>query len=442
MRHRLISVLIACVFLSARSAEAHRLDEYLQATILSLEPGTVSLTMRFVPGVAVSSGVIAVIDHDGDGVLSQAEQTAYAERAMSDLDLTEDNRTLKLRIVHADFPTIEQMRAGVGEITLTMAADISSASGDHQLAFENHHQPRMSVYLVNALVPQDTQFEITSQTRNQNQSLYRLSFTESASDHTVAQGFHLSGFAGAFRLGVRHIAEGTDHLLFLLTLLLPAPLLAVDGRWCQSATVRNSLLHILGIVTAFTVGHSLTLALSAFGLVRLPSRPVEVLIAVSILVSAIHALRPIFPGKESAVACFFGLIHGMAFASTLNELGVTGWYRVVSLLGFNLGIEAMQLVVVLMILPSFLLLRRTRFYAPFRTIGGCVAGCAAIAWIFERITGQISWFASIVITVAQHGIGIAIALLVGSSLAYVFTDRFSDSRSEALQSQIPPTCAR
>jgi hypothetical protein len=124
--------------------------------------------------------------------------------------------------------------------------------------------------------------------------------------------------------------------------------------------VQRSLLQILRIVTAFTLGHSLTLGLAAFGLVQLPSRPVEVLIAVSILLSAIHAIRPLFPGREAAIAAFFGLIHGLAFASALGDLGFSSWYRLVSLLGFNLGIEAMQLTVVAVTLPSLLLLRRTR----------------------------------------------------------------------------------
>ena len=94
---------------------------------------------------------------------------------------------------------------------------------------------------------------------------------------------------------MRHIAEGTDHLLFLLALLLPAPLIVIGSRWAGFAEVRSSLLQILKIVTAFTIGHSITLMLAASGLVRLPSRPIEVLIAFSILISAIHALRPIFP---------------------------------------------------------------------------------------------------------------------------------------------------
>ena len=132
--------------------------------------------------------------------------------------------------------------------------------------------------------------------------------------------FWFHGLASAFRLGLRHIAEGTDHLLFLLALLLLAPLLVLGSRWAGFAGVRHSLLQILKVVTAFTVGHSITLALAAVGLIRVPSRPIEVLIAVSILVSAVHALRPLFPGREAVIAAFFGLIHGLAFATTLGQL--------------------------------------------------------------------------------------------------------------------------
>jgi hypothetical protein len=437
MKRRSTVLLIACVFVAVKPASAHRMDEYLQATILSLEPETISLTMRLVPGVAVSSAVIAAIDRNGDGVLSTTVQTAYAERVLADLVLTEDGRPLKLHVVRAYFPAIAQMQAGVGEIMITLAADLPSANGDHQLTFENHHQSAMSVYLVNALVPKDERFRIESQNRNRNQSLYQLSFTESPSGGAVAQGFHLSGFAGAFRLGIRHIAEGTDHLLFLLTLLLPAPLLALGGRWSQSTTVRKSLIHILEIVTAFTLGHSLTLALSAFGLVQLPSRPVEVLIAVSILVSAIHALRPIFPGKEAAIAAFFGLVHGLAFASALNELGMTGWYRLVSLLGFNVGIETMQLIVVLMVLPSLLLLSRTSWYAQFRMVGGCLAACASLVWIFERATNRANEAASLIEQTARHGIAMAVVLFIGSLLAWFFKRPFHRLQSHGSRTKSP-----
>jgi hypothetical protein len=314
---RLLMTLAFCG-LVAMPALAHRLDEYLQATIFSIEPGNIQATMRLVPGVAVAPGVIASIDSDHDGVLSWDEQHHYAERVMADLELEEDGRRLPLHLASAIFPSVDQMKVGTGEIELVFSADLPAVRGEHQLAFENHHQSGTSVYLVNSLVPRDKNLQLEAQSRNQNQSFYQV--TLAGAGPVTSQVFTWSGFAGAFHLGVRHIAEGTDHLLFLLTLLLPAPLLAVANRWNGRATVRRSLNQIVRIVTAFTLGHTLTLALSGFGLVRLSSRPVEVLIAVSILVSAIHAIRPLFPGREAIIAASFGLIHGLAFASALNEL--------------------------------------------------------------------------------------------------------------------------
>jgi hypothetical protein len=152
--------------------------------------------------------------------------------------------------------------------------------------------------------------------------------------------------------------------LFLLVLLLPAPLLISGSRWAGFAGARHGVLQILRVVTAFTLGHSITLAAAALGLVQVPSQPIEVLIAISILVSAAHAFRPLFPRREAAIAAFFGLIHGLAFAATLNQLGLGRWERVAGILAFNLGIETMQLIVVAAIMPSLVLISRTRAYPP------------------------------------------------------------------------------
>lgn len=179
-------------------------------------------------------------------------------------------------------------------------------------------------------------------------------------------GHWTRGFRSVFHLGMRHIAEGTDHLLFLLALLLPAPLTYRANRWAEFAGVRHAFIQILRVVTAFTLGHSLTLALAASGIVHVPGKPIGVLIAVSILVSAIHAIQPLFPGREAFIAGGFGFVHGLAFASTLAELGLRSWERVASIFAFNIGIEAMQLLVVVCIMPSLVLLSRTHFYTPFR----------------------------------------------------------------------------
>lgn len=195
------------------------------------------------------------------------------------------------------------------------------------------------------------------------------------------------GFSAAFRLGMKHIAEGTDHLLFLLALLLPAPFIAVAQRWSTPRTVRGTVVKLAGTITAFTIGHSLTLLLSALFEWQLPPQPVETLIAVSILVAAIHAIRPVFPGREGWVAAGFGLVHGLAFATLVGDAGLAGSGRLIAILGFNLGIEAIQIGVAALAMIPLLLLARTAVYAPVRIAGALFAAVAAIGWIVERVSG-------------------------------------------------------
>jgi HupE / UreJ protein len=402
-------------------ASAHRLDEYLQAIIISVDKDHVQASMRMIPGVAVSSSVIASIDSNGDGVLSPAEQRGYAERVLSDLSLTVDGRSVKPKLVSVDFPQIELMKEGIGEIHIEFTADLPRGGPNRQLILENHHQRQNAAYLVNCLIPQDRDIRIVGQTRNEQQSFYQLDYVQAGgrSDLPLRRWWtNLSGsmstlgFASIFRLGMRHIAEGTDHLLFLLVLLLPAPLIVVGSRWAGFAGARGSVLRILKIVTAFTIGHSITLALAAFGIVRVPGRPIEVLIAVSILVSAVHALRPIFPGKEAGIAAFFGLIHGLAFAATLSELRLGRWERVAGILAFNLGIETMQMVVVAVTMPSLVLMSRTRAYPVVRIGGALFAGFASVGWVAERLSGVHSSVDIVVDAVAHHAVWIAGALFL------------------------------
>jgi hypothetical protein len=178
--------------------------------------------------------------------------------------------------------------------------------------------------------------------------------------------------------------------------------------------MHRSLLQIGKVVTAFTIGHSVTLAAGAMDVLHVPARPIEVLIAASILVSAAHALRPVFPGREAVIAGCFGLIHGMAFATTLAELGLGRSDRVSSVFAFNLGIEAMQLVVVAATLPSLILLSRTLLYPSIRIAGALFAGSAAAAWVVQRLWNVPNPADPFVIALAQHAAGIAAGLtLVG-----------------------------
>lgn len=424
IRCAVAAIAIATVFLGR--ASAHRLDEYLQATLISLDRDRVQLSMRLIPGVAVYARVLESMDINGDGVLSADEQRAYANQVVRDLTLQIDQRPLQLRITAVQFPTVPELKEGLGEVHLEVVADLPHGGGQRSLRFENHYQSRISVYLVNTLASQSPGLRVVSQNRNELQSLYRLDYVKTranGSAQTATNGlqFWLRGAAGMFRLGMRHIAEGTDHLLFLLALLLPAPLLALGGRWDRFCGIRQSARNILAIVSAFTAGHSLTLGLAAFNMIAIPSRPVEVFIAVSILVSAWHALRPIFPGREAWVAAGFGLIHGLAFAGTLGELGVSGWERFRSLLAFNLGIEAMQVLVVVATLPSLVLLAQTGAYRTVRVCGGLFAAVAAGGWIGERLLGLFNPAGALVEGLASREFWIAPALFLISLLCWLYS---------------------
>lgn len=195
-----------------------------------------------------------------------------------------------------------------------------------------------------------------------------------------------TGFAAMVSVGARHIADGTDHMLFLITLLLAAPLFAFAGRWADRRSVRSASVHTLGIVTAFTLGHTTSLALVSFGLIGFPNKPVEVLVAVSILIAAIHALRPLTSRGEVIIAGVFGLVHGTAFATAILDLGLDTQATVVAVLGFNVGVELAQLTVVLLVLPVFLLLATRPWYRWVRSALAAFAAVAATAWVVAVLT--------------------------------------------------------
>jgi hypothetical protein len=196
------------------------------------------------------------------------------------------------------------------------------------------------------------------------------SMTIAPLDVDLKDGSAWRGFAAMVKLGGEHILTGTDHLLFLFTLLLGI-----------GASLRR-----IGLVTlAFTAGHSAALVIAALSRVEFPSRPVEAFIAASILVSAVHAIRPIFPGREPLVAGLFGLGHGMAFSFTLAELRLPTGQLALSLFGFNLGIELIQLFLVALALPTLLLLTRLKAHAYSRTLGAALAAVAALGWLADRL---------------------------------------------------------
>jgi hypothetical protein len=187
------------------------------------------------------------------------------------------------------------------------------------------------------------------------------------------------------REGVWHIWIGYDHILFLLSLLLPAVLVFGSGRWQAIERFAPAFWDVFKIVTSFTVAHSITLSLAALGVISLPSRLVESAIATSVVLAALNNVFPLVHGRRWMVAFFFGLVHGFGFASVLRDLGLPQNALLIALVGFNLGVEGGQLAIVSAFLPVAFWLRASWFYRRLVFIGGSLAiVVVAGIWLVER----------------------------------------------------------
>ncbi|MBE1875053.1 HupE/UreJ family protein [Myceligenerans pegani] len=223
--------------------------------------------------------------------------------------------------------------------------------------------------------------------------------------------------------GFHHVLEGADHLLFLVTLLLVAPMVAVAGRWRPRAGAGGTVKGLLAVVTAFTVGHTITLIAAATGWVSFPSGPIEVLVGASIGVAGIHAIRPLVHQGEALVAGGFGLVHGLAFAGILADLGLSGSTSVLNLLAFNLGVELSQLAVVVLVFPSLWVLARSSWSTPVRLSGASVALVMAAAWVLDRLGVLANPLAGVETAVVAHPWMVALGLLVLAGVAWAADSR-------------------
>lgn len=192
----------------------------------------------------------------------------------------------------------------------------------------------------------------------------------------LGTGRAAAGFVHLLGAGAMHILEGADHLLFLLLLVAVAPL-AAGGAWR----------HVAWVVSAFTLGHTLTLALGSTGLVQPPAQAVEVAVALTIAAAALHAWRPRFTRAEAPLALAFGLVHGFAFSASLSGAGLGVGQHAAALLAFNLGIEAVQVLLVALVLPALLRIARHRpaAFARLRKATAAVAAVLAALWLAERL---------------------------------------------------------
>ena len=186
-------------------AAAHRLDEYLQATRLSINTERVDLEIDLTPGIALASKVFAWIDTDGDGEISASEGDAYARKMLASVVLKVDGWPVAITLVEGTFPQFREMNLGVGTIRLRATAKVPAAgAGRHQISFLNTHRSESSVYLVNALVPENPHVQLANPRRDVAQHGLTLDYTVTSDEASDRTPVLLTGLLMAGCLFLRH----------------------------------------------------------------------------------------------------------------------------------------------------------------------------------------------------------------------------------------------
>lgn len=184
--------------------------------------------------------------------------------------------------------------------------------------------------------------------------------------------------------GIVHIFIGIDHILFLVVLVLTSVLVYRDGKWTPKLNNSQVIKDTAWVITAFTLAHSITLSATALGWIAPSSRWVEFGIAVSIVLTALNNLWPLVT-RLSWITFGFGLLHGMGFASVLGELGLSQQYTLLSILAFNIGVEAGQFMILMALLPFLFYCRGKVWYPKYGLkLGSILIGIIAINWSIQR----------------------------------------------------------
>lgn len=361
--------LFICIALAAVSALAHKAsDSYLNVTLSEAGvKGQWDIALR---DLDYAIG----LDGDDNGEITwgevKARQQDIAAYAMARLSINAEGAVCPLKVTGQLVDEHSDGAYAVVRFDVACTANPRSLELTYQLFFDIDPQHRGLLRLQNGEQTQTTIFspEVTSK---------RFDLGD--------KGGSLPQFLAYTKEGIWHIWIGFDHVLFLVSLLLPAVLVLSHKTWQPAARFGGAFLEVLKIVTAFTLAHSITLTLAALEVVSLPSRLVESLIAVSVMLAALNNLYPLVHGRRWVVAFAFGLIHGFGFASVLVDLGLPKWALLSALLGFNVGVEIGQAAIVAVILPLAFALRATWLY---RTVvlgaGSWLIVAIATLWFAER----------------------------------------------------------
>lgn len=362
-----IILILALLFLNA-PAWAHKpSDSYLSLTVQDDRvEGRWDIALRDLDD-AIG------LDTDGNGAITWGEvkgqHDEIAAYALSRLTLSSGKEPCQ---TSAREHMIDHHTDGAYEVLL-FTADCGKAveqlGADYRLLFDRDAQHKGLLRLIHGATTTTAIF-------SQEAPSQRFVIGEDLTWRQVRQYLHE---------GVWHIWLGYDHVLFLLALLLPAVLRRVEDRWEPAQDFVSACWEVAAIVTSFTLAHSITLGLATVGLITLPSRLVESAIAASVIFAAMSNLYPGLVQRRWLVAFCFGLIHGFGFATVLSDLGLPKGLLAVSLVSFNLGVEAGQLAIVASFLPLAFLLRRSWTYPRLILVpGSYVIVAISLAWFVER----------------------------------------------------------
>lgn len=315
------------------------------------------------------------VDTNQDGQITWGEikqqQTAISAYALSRFQLQQDQAacSLSLQQVQIDEHTD-------GAYAVLMLQPSCSLAANAQLDF--NYQLLFDIDPTHRGILLDQRADVAASSMIFSQDKPQLSISPEQSN-----GW--STFVNYIGEGVYHIWIGLDHLLFISMLILPAVLRVKYYRWEQVESFRPAFWNLLKVITAFTVAHSITLSLAALDIVSLPSRLVESAIALSIIVLALNIFYPIVKHDQWWLAFGFGLLHGFGFASVLSELSMPQATLIQALLGFNVGVELGQLMLVLLVFPLAYLLRATKLYqVPILYGSAALTFILASIWFVER----------------------------------------------------------
>lgn len=378
-----LSLLAASLLLTPAPAQAHKAsDSYLSLAVAGEQiKGQWDIALR-------DLDLVLDLDQNRDGNIDWGEvrrrQADIADYALGRLELKPDAKVAASCKLEAGQQLIDRHSDGayvVMMLTGSCPSAVTSLTVNYKLLFEVDalHRGLLKLSTEAGSAAGDT----SGAAAGVISAVFPV--TQSSQSFVLAAGGSWATFLTYVADGVKHIAIGIDHILFLVALLLPAVLVRTDGRWQPVQALRPALYTVAGIVTAFTLAHSITLSLATLGVVQLPSRWVESGIAASVLLTALDNLRPFLPRRRWIVAFAFGLLHGFGFASVLLDLKLPAGSLLLSLLGFNLGVELGQLILVALLVPLAYWSRRSTGYRRLVLQSGSLAIAAvSLGWLLER----------------------------------------------------------